>query len=53
MAKIDGSKLEDLILMFALPFFIVQKKSTVAWDAQDGRVATDRIVKEDDTTMVL
>ena len=53
MANIDGSKLDDLILMFAPPFFIDHTKATDAPEAQVERVATDRIVRGDDATMIL
>ena len=54
MANIDGSKLDDLILIITPPFFIDQTKATAGTpEAQLERVATDRIVRGDDATMVL
>ena len=56
MANIDGSKLIDSKLIFAVlfPSFAVHTKATgSAPEAQLERVATDRIVRGDDATMVL
>ena len=55
MANIDGSKLADLISVIAVrfPSFTVHAKDAGALDAQLERVATDRIVRGDDATMVL
>ena len=49
----DGSKLVELILVLAFPFFTVHIKVTFAPEAQLERVATDSIVRGDDATMVL
>ena len=53
MAKIDGSKLDDLMVAVRFPSITVHTKDAGALDAQLERVATDRIVRGDDATMVL
>ena len=53
MANIDRSKLDDLILVIALPFCTVHIKVTFATGAQLESVATDRIDRGDDATMIL